>query len=104
MSREVVTRDYQSRQVTALKDEFAARRRRQAISVVPVGVLGLVVALGGAELLGLGGRALTVVVGVVVLGFFAFSLGNWRCPACSAYLGQRLNPVKCRACGARLRD
>lgn len=104
MSGEFEVEDYQSRQVTLLQREFAARRRRQAISAVPVGLLGLALALGGGDSLGLGPQSLTVVVGVVVLGFFAFSLGNWRCPACSAYLGQRVNPAKCRACGATLRD
>jgi hypothetical protein len=104
MSRQVEARDYQSRQVAALKREFVARRRRQAISTVPVGLLGLVLALGGWDSLGLGAQSLTVAVGGGVRGLFAFSLANWRCPACSAYLGQRLNPLRCRACGARLRD
>lgn len=104
MSVELGDQDYQSRQVTVLKREFAARRRRQAISVVPLGLLGLALVLGGGDVFGLGEQSLMVVVGVVVLGFFAFSLGNWRCPACSAYLGQRLNPMSCRACGATLRD
>ena len=98
------SRDYELRQLAIQKKEYAIRRRRQTISVIPVGVLGVAVAVGGGGLFGLGEQAVLVLVGAVVLSFFGYSLVNWRCPACSAYLGQRLNPEKCRACGATLRD
>lgn len=93
-----------SRQLTRCKKEYAAKRRRQAVSVIPVGALGAVTAMGGGGMLGLSDQVFLVVVGVVILGFFLFSLVNWRCPSCGAYLGQRLNPRACNACGATLRD
>ena len=104
MSAEIEGRDHGSRQLTIQKKEYAARRRRQAISAIPVGLLAAVLALTGGSPFGLGEQGVLVAVGIIVLGFFGFSLGNWRCPACSAYLGQRLNPRNCRACGATLRD
>jgi hypothetical protein len=104
MSAELEGRDHESRRLTIRKREYAARRRRQAISVIPVGLLGASLALSGGGLFGLDQAAVSIVVGAVVLGFFGFSLGNWRCPECSAYLGQRLNPRQCRACGSELRD
>lgn len=86
------------------KAEFAVKRRRQALSTIPVGALGVAVAAGGGGLLGLGQEAVLGVVAVVILGFFGFSLVNWRCPSCDAYLGQRLNPRRCPSCDTPLRD
>ena len=93
-----------SRRLTRHKKEYAERRRRQAVSLIPIGGLAAATALGGAGMLGLSDQAFLVVVGVVILGFFGFSLVNWRCPSCGAYLGQRLNPRECNTCGATLRD
>ena len=97
-------REYESRRIAVRHREYALRRRRQALSTIPVGVLGLALVVGGGSPFGLAESSVLVIVGVVVLGFFGYSLGNWRCPECSAYLGQRLNPRKCPACGDSLRD
>ena len=91
-------------QLVRHKREFAERRRRQGLSTIPVGVLAVAVAAGGGTVAGLGASAGFVVVVAVVLGFFGFSLVNWRCPSCDAYLGQRLNPRECPSCGRVLRD
>lgn len=90
--------------IVRYRREYAERRRRQAVSVVPVGVLGVLVAVGGNGLLGLSEQAGVFAVGAVVLAFFGYSLVNWRCPACDRYLGQRLNPRQCPSCGQALRD
>jgi len=92
------------RQLTASKKQYADRRRRQTMSMIPVAGLAAATAMGGGDFLGLSDQTFLVVVGVVILGFFGFSLANWRCPSCGAYLGQRLNPRGGRACGATLRD
>jgi hypothetical protein len=39
----------------------------------------------------------------LVVGGLSFSLWNWRCPACSRYLGRAINPRNCPSCGVRLR-
>ena len=93
-----------SRHLTEIKNEYASRRRRQTVSLIPVGVLAAVTAMDGGGMLGLSDQAFLVVAGAVILGFFGFSLVNWRCPSCGAYLGQRLNPRECNACEATLRD
>lgn len=98
-----VRRD-ESAQLVRHKREFAERRRRQGLSTIPVGMLLVAVAAGGGTVAGLGASAGYVVVVAVVLGFFGFSLVNWRCPSCEAYLGQRLNPRECPSCGQVLRD
>ncbi len=90
--------------IVRYRREYAARRRRQALSVVPVGVLGVLVSLGGGGLLGLSQQAGIFVAGAVILAFFGYSLVNWRCPACDGYLGQRLNPRQCPSCGQALRE
>jgi hypothetical protein len=87
-----------------VKREYAVRRRRQAVSAVPLGALAVATAASGGGLFGLPEPAALTVVGIVVLGFFGFSLANWRCPACDAYLGRRLNPATCPSCGGALRD
>jgi len=92
------------RELTKYKKEYAEKRRRQTASLIPVGVLGATAALGGGGLLGLSEQTFLVIVGAVILSFFGFSLLNWRCPSCGAYLGQRLNPRECKACGTVLRD
>jgi hypothetical protein len=97
-------RQADSPHLTENKREYAVRRRRQTVSLIPIGGLAAATVMGGGGMLGLSDQAFLVVVGVVILGFFGFSLVNWRCPSCGAYLGQRLNPRECNACGANLRD
>lgn len=98
------TTDHQKRQVERYRDEYAVRRRRQAFAVIPVALLGLAGAVSGGTFFGMGQDGVMAAVGVVVLGLFGFSLVNWRCPSCGAYLGQRLNPKRCRSCGVEFRD
>lgn len=46
---------------------------------------------------------LYVALGVVLAGALAFSLWNWRCPACHRYMGKRAFGLRfCAGCGARL--
>ncbi|HSG08842.1 MAG TPA: hypothetical protein VLA36_10825 [Longimicrobiales bacterium] len=94
----------ESGQVARHKNTYAERRRRQTLSMVPVGLLAVTVAMGGGAVVGLTASASLVVVAAVVLGFFGYSLVNWRCPACDRYLGQRMNPRACPSCGQVLRD
>ena len=43
------------------------------------------------------------VVGTVMLiGIFAFSLWNWRCPSCRSYLGRNMYPKYCPICKVQL--
>jgi rubrerythrin len=41
---------------------------------------------------------------MVVAGALIFSFVNWRCPACTRYLGRGWNPKFCPKCGVQLRD
>ena len=101
-STELEPRDEEVGRLAMYKEQYAARRRLQGFSVVPVGLLA--VALAGGTGVSLGEQAMLALVVAVVLGFFGFSLVSWRCPACSAYLGQRLNPRSCHSCGTVFRD
>lgn len=88
-------------QKARIREEFATRRKRQLIAVVPVVAL----LAGGAWL---GERAENTVypfimIGVVVL-MLIFSFRNWRCPACDGYLGRGISPKFCSKCGAQLRS
>lgn len=98
------SRETDGNQLGRYRAQYLEKRRRQSLSVIPVCVLGIAAAVTGGNLGGLPEKAVLGVVGLVVLGFFGFSLINWRCPRCGAYLGQRLNPSQCRSCGTVLRD
>lgn len=94
-------------QRTQIRAEFAQRRRRQLIATVPG--IAAALAVGFAEegtiarLLGVSPDVVVTGAVVVILGLVAFSLRNWRCPACDGYLGRSLNPRFCFKCGAELR-
>ena len=101
------THPYTQQQIDDFKAEFAKRRRRQIVLAVPVFIL----VIGGMMLRG---RDVQLPAGmnenVVIAGFVAlvaaaliFSFSNWRCPACSVYLGRSLGPHFCPRCGVELR-
>jgi hypothetical protein len=91
---------YTDHQKAEFKAEFATRRRRQWLTMLPaLAVLVIVVVSGRQTGNGFGLGAALVAVGVVV-----FSLINWRCPACGRYLGRTFNPAFCARCGIALRD
>ena len=93
-------------QLTELKAEFAKRRKRQLLATIPI-VAVFVVAMvlrGGGDVSFLGIPSSVVVGGVfaLILGSIAFSLWNWRCPACNRYLGKGISPSFCSKCGVPL--
>jgi hypothetical protein len=83
--------------------EFARRRRRQFIVTIPLVVIAVAASLFLTDENGPKGP-LPIVVFVVALGSaVVFSLINWRCPACRAYLRKATNPKFCPNCGVALR-
>jgi hypothetical protein len=89
-----------------LREEFTRRRRRQWLVVVPV--IAAMLAFHWIDEIpdtALGGLSQTILLLAAlgtVLAALAFSLYNWRCPACSKYLGRTINPKHCGNCGFRL--
>lgn len=88
--------------------EFRKRKFRQLLAAIPAiaAIVPLVMSEGaGPEgVWGLPIRVLLPVCCVVILAVVVFSLFNWRCPACKAYLGKRMSPRFCSHCGAQLQD
>lgn len=69
-------------------DEFARRKLRQWLLVIPIGAV-LAVLQWAKRHPDEGLMTLVVPAAVVVaLGSAWFSYRNWRCPACGAYLGK----------------
>ena len=96
---------YLDQQLAEFKAEFAKRRRRQLLAVIPIlAIFVLRIVLGEkkpeAAPFGLTPEILVGAALVVVLGVIAFSLWNWRCPACNKYLGKGIGPAFCAKCGA----
>ena len=98
---------YTQEQLDQFKITFALRRRRQMIAIVPTVLLAVLIGatdeqsgttLGGIRLAYLLPVALAGIAGILL-----FSFKNWRCPACSRYLGKTMSPSFCSRCGVPLR-
>jgi rubrerythrin len=97
--------EYTEQQKQGFKEQFAERRKRQwmvAAVVIPLMILA-VLSEGRAEFLGMRQEVLFGVFAVGIVGAIAFSLKNWRCPACHSYLGKNASPSFCPKCGVALK-
>ena len=89
-------------------EEFAVIRRRQwtaTLLVVPLVVAAFLFTERDEE--GRRGRIPTgfaIGAAALVVGVLAFSLWNWRCPACRRSLGRGMSPRFCRHCEQQLRE
>ena len=88
-------------------EEFRRRRTKQLWVTIPavLVIMALIWSMesrGGAPV-GLPQSAALSIKIAVLFGLIIFSFGNWRCPACNAYLGKSLGPRFCQKCGAQLR-
>lgn len=99
--------DYTEEQKQGFKEEFSRRKRLQLMVSLP-----FVVVLAGLFILGDQGSSgalgvpielLGGVLAVLLVGVLIFSLKNWRCPACNAYLGKGMGHSFCPKCGVALR-
>src|SRR5262245_31295143 len=99
---------YLEQQLEDFKAEFARRRKRQLLVSLPLAAFVILFAVFSrtfeeAPPLGLPPVALGAAVFAIVLGAIAFSLWNWRCPACNKYLGKGISPSFCPKFGVPLR-
>ena len=89
-----------------LRQEYVRRRKRQWTIVIPVVVI-VVIAMQMVEsyetYLGMSSTAVLLLGFAIMLGALAFSVYNWRCPACSTYVG-RGNPTFCPECEFKLKE
>lgn len=99
--------EYTEQQKSSFKEQFAVRRKRQIILAVPFIVVFIAFAVAtdeenGGAVLGIPVSVIGPVFMVFVVGALAFSLQNWRCPACNKYLGKGMSPRFCPKCGVAL--
>ena len=98
---------YVEQQLSEFKADFAKRRKRQILGLIPVfAIFLLAIVLDKKPETALFDVPSEDVLGaafVVVAGFVAFTLWNWRCPACHRYLGKGTSPAFCSKCGVPLR-
>jgi hypothetical protein len=96
--------EHTEQQKASFREQFAARRRNQIILAIPlIAVIVLMVSSEGQD--AVLGIPLTVAgpgAIALILGGLAFSLYNWRCPACNGYLGKSISPKFCARCGTEL--
>lgn len=88
----------------AFRRQFAVRRRNQIMLAVPlIAVIVLLVSSEGKDsVLGIPITIAGPGAIVLILAGLAFSLYNWRCPACNGYLGKAVSPKFCARCGVEL--
>lgn len=90
----------------AVRRDFASRRRRQFLFSAPLtGALAAIAVLAekkSALFVGYPSAMWATAGMVLVVGAVAFSLRNWRCPACGASPGTTINPRACGRCGVPL--
>lgn len=98
--------DYEDHRNAQIRAEFARKRRNRFLILIPAvaAMLVAVSARGNGAVLGIPVKALMPTILVLVVAAIAFSLYNWRCPACSRYLGRTFNPKFCPRCGVQLHD
>ena len=89
-----------------LRQEYARRRKRQWLIVIPVVVI-VLIAMHKVDAhetyLGLSSTVVLLLCLGIILGARAFSIYSWRCPACSTYVG-RGNPTFCPECEFKLKE
>ena len=99
--------EYTEQQKASFKEQFAVRRKRQIILAVPLIAVFIAFAMAtneenGGALLGIPVSFIGPIFLTFVVGALAFSLRNWRCPACNKYLGKGIGPRFCPKCGVAL--
>ncbi len=85
---------------------FHIRQNRQILAIAAALFLVLLAAVvyKRPELFGVFPKSLLFGIQAVLIGaFIGFSAVNWRCPACSKFLGRDIHQYVCRRCGARLK-
>ena len=94
-------------QLEEIKADFARRKRNQFIATVPVVLLIVGYVLFEEQLrspaLGVPPFVLVGVLLVLAIAMGVFSFRNWRCPACSGYLGKSASMKHCAKCGVVLK-
>ena len=86
------------------KTKFSTRRRNQIVLVIPFVAVSLLLTFSEGEeaFLGVPWSIASSVGILLLLGAVAFSICNWRCPACSKSLGKAVSPKYCANCGVEL--
>lgn len=97
---------YTAEQEMEFKRQFAVRRRRQILLVVPFVLFFIAITMArngrGLDRLGLPPEAVSGAFLIFAIAGVLFSLRNWRCPACNGYLGRGMSPRFCPKCGVGL--
>jgi len=97
---------YTEEQLERFRTAFARRRRNQLLLAIPIILIVLFVSAksdrNSSSLAGIPAQYLGVAGIVLALCALAFTLYNWRCPACNRYLGRVIFPRFCTKCGVPL--
>jgi hypothetical protein len=84
---------------------FRKRKGRQLIVTIPIFAAVFLMAMtDGSEdaIMGIPGNILFPISIAIIVAGVAFSIFNWRCPACNGYMGKGFNPKFCTKCGEQL--
>jgi hypothetical protein len=95
----------QNRDENRIKKEFKARQNRQIVAITAAIFM---VMLGAVlykrpDILGAFSKStLFGLQAICIAAFFAYTIHNWRCPACNKHLSSDIHRRRCGKCGAQL--
>lgn len=90
----------------SIQEKFKQKRNRQiAVAVILFpSIFGMSYISNNpeGELGGISNYVLLFLLIGLIIGGVIFSIINWRCPSCNAYLGKKLSQKYCSSCGTKL--
>jgi hypothetical protein len=100
--------EYTPAQKEQIQRDYGARRQRQLMMTLPLGLVILALIFTddnpGGSIMGIRADVFTALMVGLILIIALVSFRNWRCPGCNKYLGRAFNPNFCQRCGVQLHD
>lgn len=84
--------------------EYQKRRKKQwtvVLLCIPV-ILLFLLQVADKHMVFIGTGTLAIITVLFLACVVAFTLVNWRCPNCNAFLGKNISAHRCEECGVRL--
>lgn len=97
--------EYTEEQKQQFVEDFAARKRKQIFASLPIAGIVILFIIAGEDqsILSVQPEIWVPIAMIFIIATLLFSFRNWRCPACSKYLGRGFGPAFFPGCGVALK-